>query len=110
MRIAEFAEMLADRRGTGAFCRESCAFVAAQCAFFPSFAEVVKHLATWQRDRFDALPKPLTPVDRAVAATRNRIALEHLAVPRLWDRLRRLPEPHEIAAEVEKLRDERAAP
>ena len=63
-RIAAIASFLADGfPSDAAFTRTSLEWVAGECPFFPSYAEITKALGAWWKDH-----RPVAPVGRAIEA------------------------------------------
>jgi hypothetical protein len=63
MKLAAYVPLLQSNYPVGAFTQASLHHVAAQCKWFPSYAEVVGHLGDWWREH-----RPLPPSPPALAA------------------------------------------
>jgi hypothetical protein len=86
MKLAAYVPLLTDNFPTAAFTQASLHHVAAQCKFFPAYAEVVTNLRAWWRDNrpiANALPPPTQryaeperqpPTDDERAYVRQRVA------------------------------------
>jgi hypothetical protein len=64
-RLAAYTSLLAEDFSPTMFCRESLAYVARQCKFFPSYGEVSGYLSQWWKEgRYSGyvpLPSPPAP-------------------------------------------------
>ena len=63
MKLAAYVPLLQSNYPVGAFTQASLHHVAAQCKWFPSYAEVVGHLGDWWREH-RPMPPALPPPDR----------------------------------------------
>ena len=67
MKLRAYVPLLQDEFPAAAFCQDSLAAVARQCQWFPSYAEVARHLSAWWREHRPsppALPPPPAPEPR----------------------------------------------
>ena len=67
MKLRAYVPLLQDNFPAAAFTQDSLHHVAAQCKWFPSYAEVIEHLRGWWRDHRPAplaLPPPDLPPPR----------------------------------------------
>lgn len=66
MKLRAYVPLLQDQFPAGAFTPASLHHVAAQCKWFPSYAEVIEHLRGWWREHrpYVALPPPSPPPPR----------------------------------------------
>ncbi len=60
MKLRAYVPLLQDNFPAGAFTQDSLHHVAAQCKWFPSYAEVIEHLRGWWREHRPA-PPALSP-------------------------------------------------
>jgi hypothetical protein len=58
MKLAAYVPLLQSHFVVGAFTQQSLHHVAAQCKWFPSYAEVVGHLGDWWREHRPLPPSP----------------------------------------------------
>jgi hypothetical protein len=67
MKLRAYVPLLQDEFPPAAFCQDSLSAVARQCQWFPSYAEVARHLSEWWRAHRPApvaLPPPPAPEPR----------------------------------------------
>lgn len=76
MKLRAYVPLLQDQFPVGAFTPASLHHVAAQCKWFPSYAEVVEHLRGWWRDHRPAPPAlpPPPPIRERDEPTPEEIA------------------------------------
>ena len=90
MKLRAYVPLLQDHFPVGAFTQDSLHYVAAQCKWFPSYAEVIEHLRAWWHDHRPAppaLPPPDIPKPRD-PPTPEEIAYVHERVAEIVANLR----------------------
>jgi hypothetical protein len=90
MKLRAYVPLLQDQFPAGAFTQESLHAVAAQCKWFPSYAEVIQHLRGWWREHRPAPPAlpPPAPVPPRQPPTEAEIAHVHACVQQIIANMR----------------------
>ena len=81
MKLRAYVPLLQDEFPPAAFCQDSLAAVARECQWFPSYAEVARHLSAWWRANRPPLPKldpPPAPEPRQPPTAEERAAVAEL--------------------------------
>lgn len=78
-KVAALASMLATEFPPEAFCRDSLQHVAAECTFFPSYAELTRVLRGWLKDQPSPFVQRITDACAGIEANQAKRWLARLA-------------------------------